>query len=440
MRKALIALTLLLALGGLAYWVLARRTPQWTTHSPEALEQLQQGFDADMKYYREDAAGHYRRALEYDPTFVIAKWRLLLVTPMADKDTRKQLTAELKQADTGRLNPRERLLVDYFLARVNKENAHAEKLLGAYLHEHPHDPFALSIRCQQAWERRDLAEAESCDRELLAVDPNWVQAQNELGYIAMGQGHFAEAERLFRTYLFIAPDQANPHDSLGELLTLLGHYADAERELEEAIRIKPTFCASWSHLILLHAIAGDCARLGSTLQRLRQAGSCPRDEAFQACRVALWDGVLRGDYQAAWQGLEPCTGKAGGEVSVLGYRVALLTEHREAAEAMTKDVHEGLEYAEKNRTTTATVAHMEGMREMVDRHLPRAAELLAAADQNLDYGSDGVAVFKLFNRLDLAAALRSTGRAAEATRTVDAVAAVNADFAKRFLDLPPRPR
>ena len=145
--------------------------------------------------------------------------------------------------------------MDYRLQRAAKENARAEKTLAAYLEEHPNDPWALSIRCDQAWQHRDWPPTEECNRRLIKADPNWVQAQNQLGYIAMAQGRFAEAEQLFRTYLYIAPDQANPHDSMGELFTVLGRYAESEKELEEAIRIRPSFCASWEHLVLLHDVS-----------------------------------------------------------------------------------------------------------------------------------------------------------------------------------------
>ena len=40
-----------------------------------------------------------------------------------------------------------------------------------YLDEHPNDPWALSIRCDQAWQRRDWSAAEECNRRLIKADP-----------------------------------------------------------------------------------------------------------------------------------------------------------------------------------------------------------------------------------------------------------------------------
>lgn len=441
MRRWWIPLAVLVVLGGGAAAILyGRRAPQWTTVSPAAQAELEKGFEAEMKYYGEDAREHYRRALELDPNFVIAKLRLLSATPAQEKDTRKRLIDELRKAETTALRPRERLLVEFFLARADKENARADKLLSAYLEEHPNDPFALSIRCGQAWTRGDFAEAEACNRRLLDVDPNWVQAQNQLGYLAMGQGHFAEAERLFRTYLFIAPDQANPHDSLGELLTLVGRNPEAEHELEEAIRIKPTFCASWSHLILLHLVTGDLGQARATLGRVQDAGSCPADFVrAQTCRVAAWTGLESRDYNAAFAAASAC-GEKPGEVSVMAYRLALLADHPEAGARMLAAAQQEIEYPEKDRTNEAVLAHMTGLQALQRGDAGAAAELFAKADKGLEYWSDGVAILKLFNRLDLAAALRHTGRTTEAQRVRAEVAAVNSAFADRFADVPPRPR
>ena len=441
MRRWWIPIAVLLLLGGAAAAILhGRRAPQWTTRSPAALAELEKGFEAEMKYYGEDAREHYRRALALDPDFVIAKLRLLSATPAQDKDTRQRLIDELRKAHTAALRPRERLLVEYFLARADKENARADKLLSAYLDDHPTDPFALSIRCGQAWTRGDFAEAEACNKRLLDVDPNWVQAQNQLGYLAMGQGHFAEAERLFRTYLFIAPDQANPHDSLGELLTVVGRYPEAEHELEEAARIKPNFCAAWSHLILLHLVAGELDPARATLARVQDTGSCPADFIrAQSCRLAAWTGLESRDYGAAWAAASAC-GEKPGDLSVMAYRVALLAGQGEVGARLLAAAQQEIEYPEKDRTNEAVVAHMAGLQELQKGDAAAAAKLFAKADQGLEYWSDGVAILKLFNRLDLAAALRGAGRTAEAQRITAEVAAVNASFAGRFADAPPRPR
>ena len=133
-----------------------------------------------------------RAASELDPDFAIARLKQIQFTKREGegKEIVERMNTELRSADLDRLNRRERFLLEYRFARVDKENAKAEKLLTAYLERYPDDPWALQIRCAQAWDRQDWPVVEKCNRKLLAADPNWVRAQNDLGYIAMAQGKF----------------------------------------------------------------------------------------------------------------------------------------------------------------------------------------------------------------------------------------------------------
>jgi tetratricopeptide (TPR) repeat protein len=426
-RRFWIALALLAAVAGAWLWLAGRRQT-WTTASPAARAEFERGLEAEMKYYAEDARRHFERALELDPGFAMAKLRLLNHVPFSEKERVDELVEELRQVDLESLNERERFLVGYRLARADRENARAEKTLAAYLERHPGDPYALWIRCAQSWSRNDLDAAAGCYRKLLKADPNWVTAQNHLGYTAMAQGRFAEAEELFRTYLYVAPDQANPHDSLGELYTLTGRYADAQRELEEALRIRPDFCASWEHLIALANLDGDSRAAAATLARLEEVGACPKPFVKgQRCRVALWSHVATRDWQAAWRNFsELGCGEGGmGETHALAFRAAAFTGLSEEMHAMEEKLRQEVElYASGEPGAQAALAHLEGIRLLAAGDPRAAGERLRLADENLVYwGSLGI--FKLINRLDLATALEQSGDAAGAARIRAEVGEVN---------------
>ena len=439
MRKLFVIVGLLL-LAGAGFLLMRRERTDWTAASSEARREFIEGLEAELKFYREDALAHYTKALELDPQMPMAALRLLDATPLKEKAEIARRLDDLKAlrlAVGDRMTARERMLMDYRLQRAAKENARAEKTLAAYLEEHPNDPWALSIRCDQAWQRRDLAATEDCNRRLIKADPNWVQAQNQLGYIAMAQGRFAEAEQLFRTYLYIAPDQANPHDSMGELFTVLGRYAESERELEEAIRIRPSFCASWEHLVLLHDVSGAPEKARAALARLRELGACSKDLIErQECRVGTWEGVLRNDPAAAWEKASTlgCAGR-GGEISVLAYHAALRSGHDADAALLEADVREHARlYGDDEPALQAMVDHLEGARLAVAGDARAAAARFASADAGLLYWGDNLGLMKLFNRLELARTLRLAGDPAKADAMLGEVKAVNADFAQRFAD------
>ncbi|MCB1036546.1 MAG: tetratricopeptide repeat protein, partial [Acidobacteria bacterium] len=243
MRKLLIVVAVAVAV--LVAWHYSSAKPKraWTTSSQAALDEFGKALEAKMKFYHMDASEHLRRALELDPDFAAAKVMRMDYVRGAEA---KRLLDELAQTDLDHLSPREAMMVSFFLASRQGNPEASRKVAEAFLEKHPKDPYGLSFLCSAL---EDPLEQETCYRKLIAVEPNFVLAQNNLGYLAMGQGEFREAEERFRTYQYIAPGQANPHDSMGELLVLLGRYDDARRELEAALALRPDFDASHTSLV-----------------------------------------------------------------------------------------------------------------------------------------------------------------------------------------------
>ena len=428
---------LLLSAGAVAMVVNHRKRPEWTTSSPEALREFRKGLEAEMKYYQDEALEHYKAASELDPEFAMAKLKQMQWTKREGegKEDITRLSAELRKFDLGRLTERERFLLSYRIARLDKENARAEKLLTAYLQGHPADPWAISIRCAQAWDRQDWQLVEQCDRKLLAADPNWVRAQNDLGYIAMAQGKFDEAEEMFRTFLVVAPDQPNPHDSLGELLTMRGRYAEAEKQFDEALRIRPDFCASWGHWVLNAWLEGEPGKTDTVLQRAADAGVC--DDSYLArhrCEQTIWKPLSMGDAQAAWEaGQQPECDQPRGEVSVPLYLAALGSGHTEDAKTMLDNLKRHVEgEARENRFTQASLDFFEGARLSAAGDHEQALHKLESADEHFVYWGDGQGIFKLINRLAIAELREEAGDEAGATALRDEVRAVNPRLAARF--------
>ena len=212
-RQLILALTaaLVAAAALVVPYLLKARAGVWATKSPAALAAFESGLDARMRFYLLEAAANFRRALELDPDFAAAKVQLAAVT--TDGEERKRLRQDLDAMDISRLSEREGFLVE--MARAGREKQ--PELSARYLAAHPEDPWALYVAAGQAWDREDFAAAAELYSRLLQVDPNWVLARNNLGYLEMARANFAAAEEQFRTYAYVAPDQANPHDSLGEL-------------------------------------------------------------------------------------------------------------------------------------------------------------------------------------------------------------------------------
>jgi len=434
---AWLAVILILALGAViataAIWLWSAGEAEWTTCSNAAHKELDLGLDDFERYYLGDAVAHFQRAIDLDPEFAAAK--VFLSDQHPSSEVRKRLLAELREVDPDALTPRERFLVSYWVARHSDEGAKAREILASFLEQYPDDLFGMRANCQVAWVEQNWTEAERCYVRGIELYPNWVRAQNRLGYIAMAQGRFTEAEEHFRTYRYIAPDQANPHDSLGELLTTLGRYEEAEAEFREAIRIREDFCPAYEHLLTLYVFAGRVEEIGELLQQIEALDSCAElTERGLVCGGRASMAYLRGDLEGAWQLIEgECLERLG--IDLMAHRLAVMTAHLAAAEEMeatlrevlAREIDRGhLAHADHVR---AALLHAKAVRLLAEGEFPAATQRLFEADKLLKYWTADRASFKLLNRLTLVYALRLEGKTRKAKAMIKKLEAVNPHFA-----------
>jgi tetratricopeptide (TPR) repeat protein len=405
---------------------------EWTTDSPQALSEFELGLEASMKLYHGDAETHFRKAIELDPGFVAAKLRL--IEYQEGEENRNEIISELRELDLERLTPRERFLVEYHLARADRQLDSSDDLLEEFLDDHPDDPYALAICSLDAWQSMDWEKAERHYRNLLEIDPNWVMAQNHLGYMAMGQGKFEEAEELFKTYEYIAPDQANPHDSLGELLTLLGRYDEAREELEQALAIKVDFCPTYQHLFDLAVLEGRTKDFEEISRRAVENCDKKKEDYYQ-CASFLWSAFLQGSYDAPWEtGDEGCLEQLD-EFDFLAYQFLNRSGRSAEAQAMEEKLSRRIKEMEESypagvRGQRAVLRHAQGLRSATEGDFASAAERFRQADEDLFYWGEGIGIMKLYNRLALAWALEKTGDLDASSRMIERVREVNPFFAE----------
>jgi len=402
-------IVLVAAVGVAAYLARARSGPRWTTSSPEALDQFEQGIDANMKLYRREAIRHFRRAVELDPDFVMARVMLAQTSGVGTSgEAMEKLRTLVDSIDLSKLTRRERFLVQYLAARLDEQNEDAEQLLDRYLEHHPKDPYALNIKANILWSTGDLSGARSAFERLVKISPNWVVGYNSLGYIAMEQGDFAKSEENFSTYKFIAPDQANPFDSLGELYLLTGRYDEAIREFQGALKIKRDFCASWDHLATAYLLDHNFGAARALLEQVDVGNPCSeRWSQSLRCAVELYPDAMAHRWQTLLQRAEKMGCSPGREIGydILVHRAAAMTAKLDLCDRIEehwRKLASRPEAGERAAITKVLLEHGRGVRAVAAGDYPAAMEIFRKVDGTLRLRGSGEGLFKLFNLACLA--------------------------------------
>lgn len=436
MRKVILLILILVVCAAAAMaFMLQRDERVWSTSSAEAAREFELGLAAEMKFYSAEAKKHFDRAASLDPKFALAAVKSKQYSAPGPL-RREALLKELKAAKGQKLSDHESMIVDISLARVERNPAKMSQVLDDYLDEHPNDSYALNLRCGEAWDRKDFDVASKCYSRLLEKDPNWVNAQNNLGYIAMAQGRFDDAEESFKTYRYIAPDQANPHDSLGELYTVLGRYDEAEKELKKALEVRNDFCASHSHLMFLYSLTDQPEKALATSAAMKSFPVCAVDSsAYTDCSLALWTLANRKQWAEALDTAKKkgCIGKSG-DADVIAHGSALMLGEKETVAAIEQQARDRMNKfkAPDGSVNDSLLNHLLGSRAEYEGNYPEAIRLLQKADDRLVYWGDGEAMFKLFNLANLELALRKGGRLPEAAKIRQRIDSVN----PKFMDSP----
>ncbi|WP_332878409.1 tetratricopeptide repeat protein [Massilia sp. S19_KUP03_FR1] len=111
-------------------------------------------------------------------------------------------------------------------------------------------PFHQGVRLMLAGDR---AGAQAAFRATLALAPQLVAAQINLGLLLREDGCLDEAEHHYRAALAVDPGHYQAHLHLGVLLAASKRFAEAEHAYRQALAIDPEAPAAWSNLGVLLA-------------------------------------------------------------------------------------------------------------------------------------------------------------------------------------------
>ncbi|MDE3121851.1 MAG: tetratricopeptide repeat protein [Paracoccaceae bacterium] len=105
----------------------------------------------------------------------------------------------------------------------------------------PHSALLANVAGVANVQLRRLPEAEAAFRRACTAEPDFAEAQNNLGNVLKDQGKLDEAETRYRRALTIAPAYAEAHNNLGNVLRDRGRLSAAADSYRRAMDLKPDY-------------------------------------------------------------------------------------------------------------------------------------------------------------------------------------------------------
>ena len=112
----------------------------------------------------------------------------------------------------------------------------------------------------------ELEKARACFLEALRLRPDHATAHHNLGLIHEARGEQAQAERCFQTALRHKPDFAEAHYSLAGVVKEQLRFDEAQSSLEKALRIKPDHLEAMQMLASVKHLQGNLSEALALLQ------------------------------------------------------------------------------------------------------------------------------------------------------------------------------
>jgi tetratricopeptide (TPR) repeat protein len=150
------------------------------------------------------------------------------------------------------------------------------------------DPAQLFATALQNHRQRRMAEAEGLYRQVLAVDPNHIDALHMLGVLAYQAGRPEAAVDLIGRAIALHGENPSFHNNIGEALRYLGRLDEALAHFTKATELDPS--AAEGHMNLGNALKQQ-GRLEQAIERYRRALELRPDyaEAHLNLGVALME-------------------------------------------------------------------------------------------------------------------------------------------------------
>ncbi len=237
-----------------------------TTSSKAARADYEQGF-----LYREDllftdrGIEYFRKAVKDDPTFARGHATLAFFTTDPREEVRERTLSTNYLASA---SPDEQSLIRWMNDVKEGQLVPAIATMNDLLAKYPNDKRFANMSAEWLCSgQQSYDHGEEILQRLLASDPGYYPALNNLAYCYALSGDVQKAPPLMERYVAALPAQPNPQDSYAEILRMSGDFQGSIQHYQMALQIDPTFTTSQLGIASNYALMGDQDRARSEYQK-----------------------------------------------------------------------------------------------------------------------------------------------------------------------------
>jgi tetratricopeptide (TPR) repeat protein len=219
-----------------------------TTYSPEAYRCYLEGLDYQFKLYDDLARTSFEKALEHDPEFAMAYYRLTtLIFTGRISVKRKWIKKAVELSE--KVSQKEKMYIKSWEHFLFKDYRKAVRGLKRLVQRYPAEKEAYYWQGYILSNRLfEIERGIPLFQKAIEIDPQYKLAYNMLAYAYDDIGDFERSIVAANKYISLAPDEANPYDTRGEIYAFNNYLDRAIESFEKAIEINPDFNMSIEHL------------------------------------------------------------------------------------------------------------------------------------------------------------------------------------------------
>jgi tetratricopeptide (TPR) repeat protein len=296
------------------------------------------GRDLLEKLRATDARTHFTRAAELDSGFALAYYGLATSAP-----TTGDFFAALRQTVTlaEKVSAGEAHMIRALEAGVNGQPEVVRQHLTGLVTAFPQDERAHNLLGNFHFGRQEWQTAIEEYRKATAINPDFSQPYNQLGYALRFLERYDEAEQAFKKYVELIPGEPNPYDSYAELLMKRGRFSESIAQYQKALSVNANFVASYIGIANNQIFLGKPSEARDTVAKLatiaRNDGE-RRQAHFWSAVSYLHEGNTKsalGEIELAYAIAKQASDRAAmaGDLNQMG---TILLQAGQAAEALAK--------------------------------------------------------------------------------------------------------